>query len=148
MLIKQLFIIFIAISVPINEQTERFNNLNALIKTYSKNSKDLKNKKLAIVVIKQQMCMYCVKKLYEYCKTNKSNNIVYLINEDIVNNNDEDILKNERNIIVPNAVIMRRDIGISSLGIVEVHENKIVSIKQLNIDNIDKNLNEIIKKYN
>lgn len=142
MLIKKIFILIALITVTINEQTQRFENLNTLIKTYSSSKYDILNKKVAIIVLKQQMCMYCIKKLYDYSIKNKSDKVLFLINEEIVNN-DEEILKNERNIIVPNAVIMRRDIGISSIGIIQVEQNKIQSITNLGIDNIDKNLNLI-----
>jgi hypothetical protein len=147
MLSKNIFILFILFFQTSQVNIEQFNTLNTLVKTYSKDKTDISNKDLAIVVLRQEACVACVKKAYEFITQNKSNRILFLINDDIANN-DEKIIAQKSNVIVPNSVIMRRDIGVSTIGIIEVKNNKIIKTLHLDIKNVEKELERIFNQYN
>lgn len=147
MLSKNVFILFILFFQMSQLNIEQFNTLNTLVKTYSKNKTDISNKDLAIVVLRQEVCVSCVKKAYEFVIQNKSNRILFLINDDIANN-DEKIIAQKSSVIVPNSVIMRRDIGVSTIGIIEVKNNKIIKTLPLDIKNVEKELDRIFNQYN
>ncbi len=147
MLSKNVFILFILFFQMSQLNIEQFNTLNTLVKTYSKDKTDISNKDLAIVVLRQEVCVACVKKAYEFVIQNKCNRILFLINDDIANN-DEKIIAQKSTVIVPNSVIMRRDIGVSTIGIIEVKNNKIIKTLHLDIKNVEKELDRIFNQYN
>ncbi|MFN4235477.1 MAG: hypothetical protein ACK4IK_11810 [Bacteroidia bacterium] len=146
MLSKNVILLLILFFQTSQLNIEQFNTLNQLIKTYSKNKTDILNKDLAVVVVRQEMCVACVKKIYEFITQNKSDKILFLLNEDIINE-DEKIITPKSSVIVPNAVIMRRDIGVSTIGIIELSKNTIINTTTIDISNLDKEINRLKSRY-